>query len=80
MRRSVRRTFNVPAEMVQGIIAGGEAALARATEATEDDPAIGVRDLLARGFSAGTCWWGSRRAAALLMCWARSRRRGGSAR
>ena len=43
-------TFSVPAEMVQGIIAGGEAALSRATETTEDDPAIGVRDLLARGF------------------------------
>jgi N-acetylmuramic acid 6-phosphate etherase len=43
-------TFNVPPELVQGIIAGGEAALARATETTEDDPAIGVRDLLARGF------------------------------
>ena len=38
--------------MVQGIIAGGEAALSRATETTEDDPAIGVRDLLARGFTA----------------------------
>jgi N-acetylmuramic acid 6-phosphate etherase len=44
-------TFSVPAEMVQGIIAGGEAALSRATEATEDDPASGVRDLLARGFT-----------------------------
>jgi N-acetylmuramic acid 6-phosphate etherase len=44
-------TFNVPAEMVQGIIAGGEGALSRATEATEDDPAIGARDLVARGFS-----------------------------
>jgi N-acetylmuramic acid 6-phosphate etherase len=44
-------TFSVPAEMVQGIIAGGEAALARATETTEDDPAIGVRDLTARGFT-----------------------------
>jgi N-acetylmuramic acid 6-phosphate etherase len=43
-------TFNVPAELVQGIIAGGEAALSRATETTEDDPAIGVRDLQARGF------------------------------
>ena len=38
--------------MVQGIMAGGEAALSRATETTEDDPAIGVRDLLARGFTA----------------------------
>lgn len=44
-------TFNVPAEMVQGIIAGGEAALSRATEASEDDPESGVRDLMQRGFS-----------------------------
>jgi len=44
-------TFSVPPEMVQGIIAGGDSALSRATETTEDDPAIGVRDLLARGFS-----------------------------
>jgi N-acetylmuramic acid 6-phosphate etherase len=44
-------TFSVPPEMVQGIIAGGEAALSRATETTEDDPAIGVHDLLARGFT-----------------------------
>ena len=44
-------TFNAPPEMVQGIMAGGEAALSRATETTEDDPAIGARDLLARGFS-----------------------------
>jgi N-acetylmuramic acid 6-phosphate etherase len=43
-------TFSVPPEMVQGIIAGGEAALARATETTEDDPAIGARDLRERGF------------------------------
>jgi N-acetylmuramic acid 6-phosphate etherase len=45
-------TFSAPAEMVQGIMAGGQAALSRATETTEDDPAIGVRDLTARGFSA----------------------------
>jgi N-acetylmuramic acid 6-phosphate etherase len=45
-------TFNVSAELVQGIIAGGDAALSRATETTEDDPAIGVRDLLSRGFRA----------------------------
>jgi len=46
-------TFSVPPEMVQGIIAGGAAALSRATETTEDDPAIGVRDLAAHGFTAG---------------------------
>ncbi len=45
-------TFSVPPEMVQGIIAGGPAALSRATEATEDDPAIGARDLTERGFTA----------------------------
>lgn len=44
-------TFSVPPEMVRGIIAGGESALSRATETTEDDPAIGVRDLLAAGFT-----------------------------
>lgn len=46
-------TFNVPAEMVQAIIAGGEGALAHAVEAVEDDPALGARDLVVRGFTAG---------------------------
>ncbi len=46
-----RPTFNVPDGTVQGIIAGGESALVRATEASEDDPASGARDLLARGFT-----------------------------
>ena len=45
-------TFHVSRDLVQGIIAGGEAALARATEATEDNPAEGKRDLMARGFTA----------------------------
>jgi N-acetylmuramic acid 6-phosphate etherase len=44
-------TFSVPPDMVQGIIAGGEAALARATEASEDDPEAGARDLMERGFT-----------------------------
>jgi N-acetylmuramic acid 6-phosphate etherase len=44
-------TFGVSPDLVQGIIAGGEAALTRATEATEDDPATGARDLVARGFT-----------------------------
>ena len=46
-------TFQVPPEMVRGIIAGGEKALSRATEASEDDPEAGVRDLLASGFGPG---------------------------
>ena len=45
-------TFSVPPEMVQGIIAGGPAALSRATEVTEDDPAMGALDLRERGFAA----------------------------
>jgi N-acetylmuramic acid 6-phosphate etherase len=45
-------TFSVPLGLVQGIIAGGEPALSRATETTEDDPAIGARDLIRRGFTA----------------------------
>lgn len=46
-------TFNVPPALVRGMIAGGEAALARATEASEDDPAAGARDLLEAGFRSG---------------------------
>lgn len=46
-----RPTFNVPQDLVQGIIAGGETALVRAAEASEDDPASGARDLEARGFT-----------------------------
>lgn len=42
-------TFNVAPELVQGIIAGGEAALTHSSEATEDDPEAGARDLSARG-------------------------------
>lgn len=45
-------TFHVEPDLVQGIIAGGEAALARATEASEDHPEEGRRDLIARGFTA----------------------------
>jgi N-acetylmuramic acid 6-phosphate etherase len=44
-------TFNVSPDLVQGVIAGGDPALSRATETTEDDPAIGARDLESRGFT-----------------------------
>jgi N-acetylmuramic acid 6-phosphate etherase len=44
-------TFNVSPELVQGIIAGGERALAHSAEGVEDDPERGARDLLARGVS-----------------------------
>ena len=43
-------TFGVSADLFQGVIAGGEPALARATEASEDNPDSGARDLAARGF------------------------------
>lgn len=45
-------TFSVSPDLVQGIIAGGVDALHSATEATEDDPASGERDLMAHNFTA----------------------------
>jgi N-acetylmuramic acid 6-phosphate etherase len=45
-------TFGAPPEMVQGIMAGGERALVRASEVSEDDPSAGARDLTVRGFTA----------------------------
>lgn len=44
-------TFNVPPDLVRGIIAGGERALTRSIEAAEDDPAAGARDLMDSGFT-----------------------------
>ena len=46
-------TFGVPFDMVQGLIAGGEAAMFRAQEGAEDDEAQGARDVDARGVAAG---------------------------
>ncbi len=46
-------TFNVPAGLVRGIIAGGAPALVGSVEAAEDDPAAGARDLIASGFGPG---------------------------
>lgn len=46
-------TFNVPPDLVQGIVAGGDSALRRSTESAEDDPSAGARDLLAAGFRKG---------------------------
>lgn len=44
-------TFGVAPEVVQGIIAGGDAALRESLEGAEDDPEAGARDLRARGVS-----------------------------
>ena len=46
-------TFNVPPDLVRGIMAGGERALSRSSEVSEDDPDAGARDLLASGFGSG---------------------------
>ena len=46
-------TFGVPPELVRGIMAGGERALAHAVEGVEDDPLAGVRDLEGSGFGSG---------------------------
>jgi N-acetylmuramic acid 6-phosphate etherase len=43
-------TFSVPPALVQGIIAGGDAALRTSSEHTEDDPEEGEKDLVASGF------------------------------
>lgn len=43
-------TFGISQDLVRGIMAGGERALAHPSEGVEDDPAAGVRDLEASGF------------------------------
>lgn len=43
-------TFGVSPDLVRGIMAGGERALAHPSEGAEDDPTAGVRDLEASGF------------------------------
>jgi|SRR5581483_5381114 len=43
-------TFGVPPELVRGVMAGGERALAHSAEGVEDDPEAGARDLDAAGF------------------------------
>jgi N-acetylmuramic acid 6-phosphate etherase len=43
-------TYNTPRELVQGIIAGGDAALRRSIERAEDNPSLGARDLEEHGF------------------------------
>src|SRR5262249_56891570 len=44
-------TFGVSPDLVQGIIAGGPAALSRSIEGAEDDQEQGGRDLEAAGFT-----------------------------
>ena len=46
-------TFNVPPDLVRGIMAGGYQALSRSAEVSEDDPEAGARDLVASGFRPG---------------------------
>jgi N-acetylmuramic acid 6-phosphate etherase len=47
-------TFSVAADLVQGIIAGGDAALRLSSEHSEDSAALGEHDLRARAFAADT--------------------------
>lgn len=46
-------TYNTPPDLVQGIIAGGDAALRRSAESAEDDASQGARDIAERGLSKG---------------------------
>jgi N-acetylmuramic acid 6-phosphate etherase len=43
-------TFSVPAELVQGLIAGGDSALRLSSEHSEDSPELGAQDLAATDF------------------------------
>ena len=54
-----RRRFGTPPELVQAIIAGGNEAIYRAVEASEDDAAAGVIDLEKRGVTVSDAWWAS---------------------
>jgi N-acetylmuramic acid 6-phosphate etherase len=44
-------TFNVSRDLVQAVIAGGEKAVAQASEVSEDDPESGGRDVTNRGLT-----------------------------
>jgi N-acetylmuramic acid 6-phosphate etherase len=44
-------TFSVDPELVQGLIAGGDGALRRSSEVSEDSPELGAADLRARMFA-----------------------------
>lgn len=48
-------TFCSEPEQVQGVLAGGSAALLRSSEGLEDQATAGCADLQARGFGAGDC-------------------------
>jgi N-acetylmuramic acid 6-phosphate etherase len=45
-------TFSVPPTLVQGLIAGGDSALRKSSESSEDSPEQGAADLIAAGFGA----------------------------
>jgi N-acetylmuramic acid 6-phosphate etherase len=44
-------TFSVPSDLVQGLIAGGDSALRKSSEKSEDSPEQGAADLAAAGFT-----------------------------
>ncbi|MBB5058283.1 N-acetylmuramic acid 6-phosphate etherase [Granulicella aggregans] len=46
-------TFSIDPEIVQGLIAGGDGALRRSSEVSEDSPELGAADLRARNFASG---------------------------
>lgn len=46
-------TYNVPPELVQGFIAGGDGALRKAVEGAEDSRELGASEMMALGFGPG---------------------------
>ncbi len=51
-------TFSVPTTLIQGLIAGGDAALRNSSEQCEDLPEAGKHDLEAAGFTTSDCLLG----------------------
>ena len=67
LTRPMSADFNTPAELVQGIIAGGDRALLHSIEKAEDDPEQGRRDLTDAIWTPPTLWSESQPAAARHM-------------
>ena len=51
-------TYNVPPDLVQGFMAGGDGALRKAVEGAEDSRELGAADVVAHGFGAADCFCG----------------------
>lgn len=51
-------TYNVPPELIQGLMAGGDSALRKAVEGAEDSAPLGASELMDRGFNGSDVLFG----------------------